>query len=209
MRASAQATLIGALAPAKETPRLLRSALLAILGSLFVAASAQIQVPLWPVPVTGQTFAVLVVGIAYGARLGGATLALYLAEGAAGLPVFANWAAGPGAIVGPTGGYLVGFVAAAAAAGWLAERGWSRSVIGTAGAMVAGNLVIYALGLAWLTQFFAGPGATYVAATGAETAFGAAIAKGLLPFLLGDALKIALAACLMPLAWKAIRRFRG
>ncbi|MFO0995192.1 MAG: biotin transporter BioY [Alphaproteobacteria bacterium] len=208
MRAPSHATLIGALAPARDMPAVLRNVLLAVLGSVFVAASAQIQVPLWPVPITGQTFAVLIVGMAYGSRLGAATLALYLGEGAVGLPVFAKWASGPAAIIGPTGGYLVGFIFAAAAVGWLAERGWSRTVLSTIGAMVAGNLVIYACGLSWLTNFFAGPGAAHVAATGAETALGAAVVKGLLPFLLGDALKIALAACAMPLAWKLVRRLR-
>jgi biotin transport system substrate-specific component len=208
MRAQAETTLIGAIAPRWDVPAVLRNALLAVLGSLFVAASAQIQVPLWPVPITGQTFAVLVVGMAYGSRLGAATLALYLAEGAAGLPVFAKWASGSAAITGATGGYLVGFIVAAAVVGWLAERGWSRSAVRTAGAMVIGNLIIYALGLPWLALFFAGPGAAYLASTGAATALGAAVAKGLLPFLVGDAVKLALAACLMPLAWKAVGLIR-
>ena len=201
-------TLIDALVPAGRLPKALRWAVLAVLGSAFVALSAQVQVPLWPVPVTGQTFAVLVVGMAYGWRLGAATLALYLAEGAAGAPVFAQFSAGPGVIAGPTGGYIVGFVLAAVLVGFLAERGWGRTVLSTIAAMLVGNVAIYLLGVPWLAQWYGGPGAEYIVASGAETAFGAAIAKGVVPFLVGDALKLALAACLMPLAWRLSRAWR-
>ncbi|MBX6320895.1 MAG: biotin transporter BioY [Rhodospirillaceae bacterium] len=185
-------TLAATLWPTEGTLAALRWALLAVGGSLFVAASAQIQVPLWPVPITMQTFAVLLVGAAYGARLGAATLALYLIEGAAGLPVFAGLSGGPGIIVGPTGGYIVGFVLAAGLVGWLAERGWDRHAALTGAAMVLGNLAIYALGLAWLWQF-----------TGEKT-----LALGLVPFLPGDALKIALAMAVLPAAWRLITGFR-
>ena len=194
------------LAPAARLPAILRQAILALVGSVFVAAAAQVQVPLWPVPITGQTFAVLVVGMAYGWRLGGATLLLYMAEGAIGLPVFAQFSGGPAVIAGPTGGYIVGFVLAAAATGALAERGWDRGPLTTGLAMLCGNIAIWVPGIAWLTLFYLGPGAEYIAASGAGTALGAAIAKGAVPFLLGDALKLALAACLMPLAWRLIRR---
>jgi biotin transport system substrate-specific component len=173
-----------------------------------VALSAQVQVPLWPVPITGQTFAILVVGMAYGARLGAATLALYVAEGAAGLPVFAKWSAGLAVLSGPTGGYIIGFILAAAVTGYLAEKGWSRTPLRTAAAMAAGNLAIWIPGIAWLTLFFAGLGHDAIVKMGAETAFGAAIAKGLVPFLLGDALKLALAACLFPLAWRLVDRLK-
>ena len=201
-----KATLATTLWPVTVAPGLRRSAILALLGSLFVAACSQIQVPLWPVPITGQTFAVLVVGAAFGWRLGGATLALYLAEGAIGLPVFAKFSGGLAVLAGPTGGYLVGFVLAAALVGYLAERGWDRSPLSTALAMLAGNVLIYLPGLAWLAAFYAGPGAGYIAATGAESAWGAALAAGLLPFLLGDGLKLALAAIGLPLAWRLVRR---
>ncbi|MCZ6511716.1 MAG: biotin transporter BioY, partial [Alphaproteobacteria bacterium] len=187
-------TLAGAVWPDRASPtatRAIRAVVLAVLGSLFVAICAQIQIPLWPVPVTGQTFAVLVVGMAFGWRLGGATLLLYLAEGAVGLPVFAKFAAGPGVLAGPTGGYIVGFVLAAAAIGYLALRGWDRSVWRTAIAMLIGNVVLYVPALIWLGMFYAGTGAQYVANTGATNAVGAAIAGGLTPFLLGDALKLA------------------
>jgi len=201
MFALSPATLAGQLKPAARLPEALRFAILAIAGSAFVAVSAQVTVPLWPVPVTGQTLAVLVIGMAYGARLGAATLALYLAEGVIGIPVFAKLSAGPHVLAGPTGGYIVGFIVAAAFVGWLAERGWSRSFTLTAFAQLLGSGVIFAFGVPWLALFYAGPGAAYVAKTGAETAFGAAIAAGLLPFLLEDLVKVALAACLMPAAW--------
>ncbi len=204
-------TLAGTVWPDSASPtatRALRAVVLAVLGSLFVAICAQVQIPLWPVPVTGQTFAVLVVGMAFGWRLGGATLLLYLAEGAVGLPVFAKFAAGPGVLAGPTGGYIVGFVLAAAAIGYLAQRGWDRSVWRTAIAMLIGNVVLYIPGLIWLGMFYAGPGAQYVANTGATNAVGAAIAGGLTPFLLGDALKLALAAALFPFAWRMVSKHR-
>ncbi len=115
--AATQSTLIAALWPATKGRAALRVALLALAGSAFVAVSAQFQVPLWPVPITGQTFGVLVVGMVLGWRLGAASLLLYMAEGTMGLPVFAKFAAGPGVIAGPTGGYIVGFVLAAAIVG--------------------------------------------------------------------------------------------
>jgi biotin transport system substrate-specific component len=174
-----------------------RGLVLMLLGSVALWLSAKIQVPLWPVPMTMQTFVVLTLGIAYGWRLAGATLLLYLAEGAAGLPVFAGgWGEGGGVhhLAGPTAGYLFGFVVAAALVGRLAERGWDRSPLSAAAAMVVGNLVIYALGIAWLSQLIGLP---------------AAVEAGLLPFLLGDAIKVALGAALLPLAWAALRRRRN
>jgi len=201
MFALSPATLAGQISPATRIPDAVRFTLLAIVGSAFVAVSAQITVPLWPVPITGQTLAVLVIGMAYGARLGAATLALYMVEGIVGIPVFAKLSAGPHVMAGPTGGYIVGFIAAAAFVGWLAERDWSRSFTLTALAQLLGSGVIFAFGVPWLALFYAGPGAAYVAKTGAETAFGAAIATGFLPFLLEDLVKVALAACLMPAAW--------
>src|SRR4051794_39821492 len=103
----------------------LRPALLAIGGSLALAASAQILVPIQPVPMTLQSLVVLLIGAAYGWRLGAATVLLYLAEGLCGMPVFAGFRAGPAVLIGPTGGFLLGFVPAAALAGWLAARGWT------------------------------------------------------------------------------------
>ena len=202
-------TLAAALwAPAQVSP-LLRGAMLALAGSLFVALCAQITVPLWPVPVTGQTFAVLSVGLVCGWRVGGAALLLYLIEGALGLPFFAGGAGGWASVVGPSGGYIWGFVLAAALVGYLAERGWDRNVLRTAAALFLGNVVLYVPGLIWLALFYAGPGQDYIAATGATTAWGASINAGLLPFLLGDTLKLALAATLVPAIWSLLHRRHG
>lgn len=210
--AATQSTLIGALWPTAKGFASPRTVVLALVGSAFVAVSAQVQVsllPFSPVPITGQTFAVLIVGMAFGWRLGAVTLLLYMAEGAAGVPVFANLSAGPAVIVGPTGGYIVGFVLAVAVVGYLAQRGWDRNVGLAAFAMLIGNIAIYLPGVLWLSAFYAGVGADYIAATGAETPFGAALAAGLLPFLVGDVLKLALAACLLPLVWRLIGRPRA
>jgi biotin transport system substrate-specific component len=209
--AQIQPTLVSAVWPDSTSPsttRIVRAVILAVLGSLFVAVSAQIQVPLWPVPITGQTFGVLVVGMAFGGRLGAATMLLYMAEGLVGLPVFANLGAGPGVLAGPSGGYIVGYVPAAAAIGYLAQRGWDRNVWLTATAMLVGNVILYVPGLIWLGMFYTGPGAEFVASTGATTAVGAAFAGGLTPFVLGDALKLALAAALFPFAWRLISKTR-
>ena len=146
--------------------------------------------------------------MAFGWRLGAATLLLYGGEGAIGLPVFAGLAGGPAVLAGPTAGYILGFVPAAALVGYLAERGWDRNVGLTALAMLAGNLAIYLPGVSWLTLFYAGPGQAYVASTGASSPLGAAFAAGLLPFLFGDLLKLMLAAAILPLAWRTIARWR-
>lgn len=170
--------------------------LLLVGATLVIALSAQVSIHLWftPVPITGQTFAVLLVGTLLGSKRGAAALLTYLAEGLAGMPVFANGTSGWAILSGPTGGYLVGFVAAAFVTGWLAERGWDRRVWTTALAMLMGNIVIYACGLMWLAKFV---GAANV------------LEAGLTPFLTGDALKIALAAGLLPGGWKLLALLRG
>ena len=122
-------------------------------GTLALALSAKIQIPFWPVPLTMQTLVVLLIGMAYGWRLGGATLLLYLAEGAVGLPVFAGTpekGIGLAYMLGTTGGYLLGFALAAAACGALAERGWDRSFARVVAAMLIGNAIIYSTGVLWL-----------------------------------------------------------
>jgi len=187
-------TLAAALWPATQNSKLARNVILALGGTALLWLSAKIQVPLYPVPITMQTLAVLLLGVAYGPRLGAATVALYLLEAAIGLPVLAGgWSEGAGLhlLYGPTGGYLAGFVVAAAVCGLLAERGWDRSLPQAAAAMVIGNLIIYALGLAWLAWQIGAP---------------AAIRYGLLPFLLGDLLKIALGTCGLPAVWKIVGR---
>jgi biotin transport system substrate-specific component len=181
-----------ALADALVAPSLARNVLLALAGTLALAISAKVQVPFWPVPMTMQTFVVLLIGAAYGWRLGAATVLFYLAQGAAGLPVFAA-GGGIAYLAGPTGGFLAGFVLAAAAVGFLAERGFDRRAGTTVLAMLAGMAVIYACGVAWLATL-----------TGLQTA----VAKGMVPFLLADAVKIALAAAVLPLAWRAVGRRR-
>jgi biotin transport system substrate-specific component len=166
-----------------------RNAALIVGGSLFVAAMAQIRIPLpfTPVPLTGQTFAVLVVGAALGARKGAASLLLYFLMGLSGLPVFAGGTGGPAVVVGPTAGYLVGFIAAAALTGMLAARGFDRRIPSALVAFLAGEAIIYLFGVAWLSTFL-----------GLQRA----IQAGLLPFLIGDALKLAAAALILPAAWK-------
>ena len=177
--------------------RIGRAVLLAVVGSLLLWATAKVQVPFYPVPMTMQTFAVLAIGMAYGWRLGAATILLYLAEGAMGLPVFAGTpekGLGLAYMAGGTGGYLFGFILAAAACGWLAERGWDRRAIPTALAMLIGNVLIYIPGLLWLGILF-----------GWDKPI---LTWGLTPFLLGDVTKAALAAAVLPLTWRLIDRRR-
>ncbi len=188
-------TLIDALWPAGRISAGLRALILAVIGSALLWISAKIQVPFWPVPMTLQTFVVLALGMAYGWRLGAATVILYLAQGAAGLPVFAGTpekGIGLAYMLSGTGGYLIGFVLAAALCGYLAERGWDRRVVTTALAMLIGNVVIYVPGLLWLGSLF-----------GWDKPI---LEWGLTPFIAGDLVKLALAASVLPLVWKVVRR---
>ena len=185
----AEALLDSLMTPSAATSAVTKAALV-VFGSLLLAVSAQFKIPLYPVPVTGQTLVVLLIGMTYGPRLGGITIAAYLFEGAIGLPVFAGGAAGGAVLMGPTAGYLFGFLLAATAMGYLAERGIGRTVVSTIAAMVIGNCVIYLCGALWLANFIG---------------FGQAIAAGVLPFLYGDALKLVVAAGLMPWAWRAVK----
>jgi biotin transport system substrate-specific component len=142
-------------ADARPAARALRFALLAVLGVIFIALCAQARVPFYPVPMTGQTFAVLLVGTVFGWRLGIATLLLYMGAGAVGIPVFANWSHGPGVIAGATGGYIIGFVLAAALLGYLAQRGWSRNIVLSIVGMVLAEILIYLPGVPWLAVWYA------------------------------------------------------
>ena len=187
--------LIWPAAPTGGSARLVRHILLAVGGSLALWASAKVNIPFHPVPQTLQTLVVLSIGMAYGWRLGGATLLLYLAEGALGLPVFANTperGIGITYMLGGTGGYLLGFVLAAALTGWLAERGWDRSIPTTAAAMLLGNIVIYVPGLLWLGSI-----------VGWDKPV---LAWGLTPFIWGDLAKLAIAAGLLPGLWWLVGR---
>lgn len=168
-----------------RTERLTRSIGLAALGTLALYASAKVQVPFYPVPATLQTLVVVLIGAFYGPRLAAATVLAYLAQGAAGLPVFVGTperGIGLAYMMGPTGGFLLGFVAMAATSGWLVAKGFARTLVGATGVAIAASVVLYAFGLAWL---------------GAIVGFDKAIAGGLMPFLLSDAVKVALAASLM------------
>ena len=179
----------------RSLPRLDRRArdlLLIITGSLCVAGMAQVRIPLpfTPVPITGQTFAVLLVGASLGSRRGAASLVLYLLLGLLGLPFFAGGTSGLSALLGPTGGYLVGFVLAATLVGSLAARGLDRRVPGALLAFLAGEIVIYLFGVAWLSVYLG---------------IKQAIVAGFLPFLIGDAIKFVAAGLVLPAAWALVK----
>jgi biotin transport system substrate-specific component len=158
---------------------LLKRAVLVLIGSLLIAAASQIEVPFYPVPMTMQTFAILLVGAMGGSRLGAQTVAVWLGEAALGLPFLAGGAAGIVHFTGPTAGYLYGFLIAAFVVGWLIERGAARNIVTLIASLLVGEVILMGLGAVWLAYLF-----------------GTAVAwnSGVAPFLLGDALKIALAA---------------
>ncbi len=177
----------------------IRQVLLVALGIAALAVAAKIRVPLWPspVPITLGTFAVLSIGAAYGARLGLLTILGYMLIGAIGFDVFASSSAeknGLAYMMGGTGGYLLGYVLATLALGWAARKGWDRSVMTMIGAMLIGNVLIYVPGVLWLHQFTSGWAQTFD--------------WGLTPFLIGDAMKLALAALLFPAIWKLVGKAR-
>jgi len=186
-------TLANALWPAEErTQRLGRDLVLALLGAAVLTVAAKVNVPMYPVPMTMQTYAVMVIAMAYGWKLGAATVGLYLAQGALGLPVFAS-GGGIAYMAGPTGGYLAGFLVATLVMGWLAERGWDRRLVLSIPAMALGTCIFFALGVAWLSVLIG---------------FDRAIAAGLMPFVPGAVVKLALAAATLPAIWYAVRRIR-
>jgi biotin transport system substrate-specific component len=170
-----------------------RDLALVLLGALATALLARMEIPLEPVPITGQTLGVLLTGALLGSRRGAASLGAYLLLGAAGLPMWAGGSAGMARLLGPTGGYLLGFVPAAWCVGWLSERGWDRRVWSTVLAMALGTAVIHLCGVLWLSQFVGWPRVFHV---------------GVLPFLPGDAMKIVLAALALPSGW-ALARLHG
>lgn len=178
-------------------------------AALAVAAKISVPVPPSPVPVTLGTFAVLSIGAAYGARLGLVTILAYMLVGVLGFDVFAGSSAekyGLAYMMGTTGGYLVGYVLATLALGLAAQRGWDRSLGGMTLAMLIGNALIYAAGLAWLYVLVAG--GLFNAETFASP-FAQTLAWGLTPYLIGDAMKLVLAAVLFPVLWKLVGSARG
>ncbi len=193
MTAVLDATLVATLWPARRSARLARDGALVVGGALALAVSAKVQVPFYPVPMTLQTLVVLALAAAYGARLGAAAVALYLVAGLFGAPVFAGAFAGPAYMAGPTGGYLAGFLAAAALIGFLAERGWDRSWLRLLTAMTIGHAVIFAFGFAWLAML-----------VGPDKAF----ALGVAPFALATVVKTLLAVALVSAAWGGVARLR-
>ncbi|MFN4140806.1 biotin transporter BioY [Aestuariivirga sp.] len=168
----------------------LHKAVLVGLGVVLLTLASKVQVPFWPVPMTLQTLAVLLIGATAGARLGGATVLAWLALGAVGLPVFAT-GAGLAYMAGPTGGYLAGFLAAALLTGYLADMGDGRKLGSAFVMLLMGNVLIFALGTAWLAMLI-----------GPKQAF----AAGVLPFLPAEALKLALGTLLLASAWKRAKR---
>ncbi len=185
-------TLVAATLPSQG---LALKTLIVLGGSALIGLGAQVAVPMWPVPMTLQTLAVVLVGLTAGSRLGAAAVMTYLAQGAAGLPVFAGGAAGAAFLVGPTAGFLWGFVALAFAAGWLVERGVARGFWRTLGATLAISAALYVPGVLWLQAV------TPLTVSGAAQV-------GALPFLAGDAVKAVLAALAVSGGWAALRARR-
>ncbi|WP_425083031.1 biotin transporter BioY [Ruegeria profundi] len=185
--------LANAFGPREGTALLVKQVVLVALGIVALAVAAKIKVPMWPVPITMGTFAVLTIGTAYGARLGLITMLGYLLVGALGFDVFAGSSAekfGLTYMMGGTGGYLVGYLMATVLLGALAARGWDRSVAKLALALLLANVLIYVPGLLWLGQLY-----------GWDKPI---LEWGLTPFLLGDAIKLGLAALLIPAVWKLV-----
>lgn len=187
-------TLMDRLWTAEKSPSSSRTIVLMVAGSLLLWLSAKIQVPFYPVPMTMQSFMILVIGAAYGWRLGAATILLYLIEGAIGLPVFAGTperGIGLAYMAGPTGGFLIGFLLGGMLTGYLAERGLDRSIPGTLVAMILGHVLLFVPGLIWL---------------GALIGADKALAAGLYPFIWATVFKTALAAAVLPGAWALLGR---
>jgi biotin transport system substrate-specific component len=187
MQLASQTALIDRVVPKSA----LNNVALILSGAVLTAYAAQLVIPMWPVPFTAQTLAVLLVGSVLGASRGAIALITYFSMGALGLPVFS---AATSLSFGPTFGYLVGFVAAAAVVGWFSERGWHKSAAGVLGSFAIANAVIYLFGLPWL--------AFALGNLGAANDLLSVAAAGFVPFIVGDALKMLLAAALLPLAWK-------
>lgn len=192
--ATSMRPLVSLALPQKGAMRLATQILLALAGTLLLTVSAKTKVMLGPVDLSLQTLAVLLIATAFGLRLGVATLLLYMAQGAAGLPVFQSTpekGIGLAYMLGSTGGYLAGFVVMAAIVGWAADRGWDRNPFKLAGAMLAAEAVMMAMGFAWLAMLI-GPEKSWQ--------------FGVLPFVVGDLIKVGLAAAFVPAVWSLLPR---
>lgn len=176
-----------------------RDVILVVAGTALVSVLAQVSIPWFPVPFTGQTLAVLLVGGMLGALRGAISMALYFAIGALGAPVFSDQSGGWDIITGATGGYIIGFILAAGLVGWLCERGADRRVVPMIGVLLLGNVIIYAVGVPWLANWSpAGDGVAF--------GWGQAYGFGVQPFILGDLLKLAIVAALLPAGWALLQR---
>jgi biotin transport system substrate-specific component len=201
-------TLANRIWPQAGSSNLVRNVVLAVAGSLFVAGAAQVIVPMWPVPMTLQTLAVLSVGAAYGARLGAGTLLLYIVEGAVGLPFFkgGKWGLHEDSLAywfpSSSLGYLIGFVIAAWLVGKLVDSGWANTMLKSVLATLAGATILYVPGLIWLAIWASSTGVVPEGQTAAQ----AAIAWGFTPFLFGDALKAIIAGLAVPAAVMSLGR---
>lgn len=191
------ATLALVAAPPKVRSKTAYRVLLALAGSWLVAGLAQLELvlPFTPVPITGQTLGVLLVGASLGPGLGAVSVGLYLGQGALGLPFYSGGDSGTAflGLASATGGYLWGFVASAGVVGWLSSRGWDRSLRSSIGAMFLGEVVLYLVAIPWLMQAL-------------DVPLGRALELGLAPFVVGDTLKLLLAAGLLPVGWRLARK---
>lgn len=171
---------------------------LVVAGTALVAVLAQVAIPLWPVPITGQTLAVLLVGAGLGAVRGAASLSLYAVLGAVGLPIYSDSASGWSVLAGPTGGYIIGFIVSAAVVGWAAERAWDRGWYKPIITFVGGSLVVFAIGLPWL--------AVSLGQLGLPNDVNSVLVAGFYPFIIGGLIKAGIAAAVLPALWAAAER---
>lgn len=201
MHAVRYGTIVDRIVPRGQTrsSTLVRDVILVLAGTGLVSVLAQVAIPWFPVPFTGQTLAVLLVGGLLGALRGALSLAVYFAIGALGAPIFSEQSGGWDVIMGATGGYIIGFIVAAAVVGWLCERGADRRVVPMMGVLLLGNVIIYAVGVPWLANW---------TPPGADVAFGwsQAYEFGVQPFILGDLLKLAIVAAILPAGWALLQR---
>jgi biotin transport system substrate-specific component len=194
-------TVLGALAPSSAGTRLAGTLLAVVGGTLLLTLSAKVNVPVWPVPVTLQTFAVAALAAGFGWRIGVATVALYIVEGLAGLPVFAGAASGPAYLLGPTGGFIVSWLLMAAIIGRAADAGLSRKPVQMFGFMLLADAVQFVVGFGWLVAVLAA-----MKGVGPDAVLASAYKGAIEPFVIWDVLKMALAALTVAGCWTLIRR---